>query len=102
MLVPTSGGLAALAIRYQEVLVASLFHFEIVNQGATPIEKAQDYMNDPSETATLIEPGQTGDYQAESDGGIPVIGSIMTGTAGRRFSEEVERSLCLFLFAPHF
>lgn len=71
-------------------MAARFFHCEIVNQGAAPIAWVDDKIehgdwvddNVPSETARLILPGQTGHYQAESDGDIPLIGNIMTGTEG--------------------
>ena len=71
-------------------MAARYFHCEIVNRGEGPITwvddkiESGDWVDDnvPSETAKEILPGQTGHYDAHSDGDIPLIGSIMTGTEG--------------------
>jgi hypothetical protein len=71
-------------------MAARSFHCEIVNKGTAPIVwvddkiESGDWVDDhvPSETAKTINPGETGHYQAESDGDIPLIGNVMTGTEG--------------------
>ena len=71
-------------------MTARLFRCNIVNDGKAPILWVKDFLNAgvwgeeslPSKTAGRIEPGQTGHYQAESGGDIPIIGNVMTGTEG--------------------
>jgi hypothetical protein len=71
-------------------MTARLFRCNIKNAGAAPIvfvdsgldhgEWAED--SDPAASAGTINPGQTGHFQAESGGDIPLFDSLMTGTEG--------------------
>ena len=71
-------------------MTARLFRCTIKNAGGAPIAWVGDHLDHgewaeesvPSQTARLINPGQTGHYQAESGGDIPILSSIMTGTEG--------------------
>lgn len=71
-------------------MTARLFRCEITNSGGAPISRIADHLDHgewadgrrPSQTANMINPGQTGHYQAESGGDIPILGSLMTGTEG--------------------
>lgn len=71
-------------------MTARLFRCNITNSGGAPIVWISDHLDHgewadeslPTQTANTINPGQTGHYQAESGGDIPVLGSLMTGTEG--------------------
>lgn len=71
-------------------MTARLFRCNIKNSGGAPIFWLSDHLDHgewaeeslPSQTAGTINPGQTGHYQAESGGDIPLLSSLMTGTEG--------------------
>ncbi|RWO54662.1 hypothetical protein [Mesorhizobium sp.] len=71
-------------------MTARLFRCTIKNSGQAPIRWVKDHLDHgewaegslPSQAAGLINPGQSGHYQAESGGDIPILSSIMTGTEG--------------------
>ncbi|WP_152530623.1 hypothetical protein [Paraburkholderia dilworthii] len=71
-------------------MTARLFRCNIINSGGAPILWIGDQLEQgewaeeslPSKTAGRINPGQTGHYQAESGGDIPIFSSVMTGTEG--------------------
>jgi hypothetical protein len=71
-------------------VTARLFECTISNAGHAPIVWIGDHLDSgewadgslPSQAAGLISPGQSGHYQAESGGDIPILSSLMTGTQG--------------------
>jgi hypothetical protein len=71
-------------------MTARLFRCTITNAGGAPIAWVGDHLDHgewtedslPSQTAGRINPGQSGHYQAESGGDIPILSSLMTGTEG--------------------
>src|SRR5262245_11513353 len=74
----------------EDKMTARLFRCNIKNTGGAPIRWVDDHLDHgnwaegslPSQAAGLINPGQTGHYQAESGGDIPILSSLMTGTEG--------------------
>jgi len=69
-------------------MTARLFHCTIYNRGTGNITWVDDHLDDgvwenaPSASARLIKPGNSGQWQAESGGDIPIVGNIATGTKG--------------------
>ena len=71
-------------------MTARLFRCNITNSGGASIFWVADNLDHgewadgslPSQAAGTIAPGQSGHYQAESGGDIPILSSIMTGTEG--------------------
>src|SRR5215216_4665174 len=71
-------------------MTARLFRCTISNAGGADIVLVDDHLSHgewaeesiPSNTAPRLRPGQTGHYQAESGGDIPILESLMTGTEG--------------------
>ena len=71
-------------------MTARLFRCNIANSGGALIVWVADNLDHgewadgslPSQAAGNIAPGQSGHYQAESGGDIPILSSIMTGTEG--------------------
>jgi hypothetical protein len=67
---------------------ARLFHCTVHNRGTGNIHWMDDHLDHgvwedpPSSTVHTIAPGQSGEFQAESGGDIPIIGNIATGTEG--------------------
>src|SRR5262249_52017396 len=74
----------------EDKMTARLFRSKIKKTGGAPIRWVDDHLDHgnwaegslPSQAAGLINPGQTGHYQAESGGDIPILSSLMTGTEG--------------------
>jgi len=69
-------------------MAARLFHCTVHNRGTGNIQWLEDHLDHgvwqdpPSSTVRTILPGQSGEFQAESGGDIPIIGNIATGTEG--------------------